>query len=191
MDTKEFMPKGIKGFQKGHSVPVDIRAKMSKARMGKPSGKKGYKLTQEQRERVRKAHLGIKLTEEHRKNISKALKKQWKNGVKRTGMLGKKHSKETREKMSFAQKGEKSYMWKGGVSPINKIIRKSVKFKLWRESVFKRDDYTCQQCKIRGGILHPDHIKPFALFPELRFNLDNGQTLCINCHKKTKTWGRH
>lgn len=38
--------------------------------------------------------------------------------------------------------------------------------------------------------LHADNIKPFALYPELRFEVTNGRTLCIPCHKKTGTYGR-
>ena len=38
-----------------------------------------------------------------------------------------------------------------------------------------------------GGNLHPHHIKPFALFPKLIFDINNGKTLCRGCHKiKTK-----
>lgn len=59
----------------------------------------------------------------------------------------------------------------------------------WRIEVFQRDDYTCQSCKKRGGILNADHIKPQSLFPSLRFVVSNGRTLCRPCHKKTPTWG--
>ena len=34
-----------------------------------------------------------------------------------------------------------------------------------------------------------DHVKPWALYPELRYDLDNGRTLCVPCHKKTETYG--
>lgn len=78
-----------------------------------------------------------------------------------------------------------------GKSTKYKRIRKSKEYKLWRKAVFERDDYTCIWCGQRGGYLNADHIKPFALFPELRFAIDNGRTLCVDCHKKTGTWGRY
>lgn len=78
---------------------------------------------------------------------------------------------------------------------LNRRIRYSKKMKLWRLGVFSRDNYTCQNCGARNGngstvVLHADHIKPFALFPELRFELSNGRSLCVPCHKKTDTFGR-
>lgn len=108
------------------------------------------------------------------------------------GKAGQKHSIETRKKMSLAQKkvilrGE-HHWWKGGITPKNKTLRHSVDYKLWREAVFKRDDFTCIWCGQRGGKLNSDHIKPFALFPELRFAIDNGRTLCEDCHATTDTF---
>ena len=94
----------------------------------------------------------------------------------------------------FNQRGKNSGNWKGGITPINEKIRGSLEMKLWRRAVFERDKYTCIWCGTRSGggkaiILHADHIKPFALYPELRFAIDNGRTLCIECHKKTLTYG--
>lgn len=74
--------------------------------------------------------------------------------------------------------------WKGGISSQNDKIRKSFIYKLWKKSVFEKDDYTCQECRKRGGKLNAHHLKPFATYPELRFAIDNGITLCIPCHRK-------
>ena len=82
-----------------------------------------------------------------------------------------------------------SYLWKGGITPINKKIRCSPQYKQWRTRVFERDDYTCQACGSRGVELHADHELPFAFFPDLRFEVLNGRTLCVSCHRKTATWG--
>lgn len=86
--------------------------------------------------------------------------------------------------------GEENHMWKGGITEENKKIRASPEYKEWRKAVFERDNYTCQICNRRGCNLHADHIKQFAYFPEERLNLDNGRTLCVECHRKTDTYKR-
>lgn len=98
-------------------------------------------------------------------------------------------SEETRIKMSIAKKGDKAPNWKGGITTINAGIRSSLEYRLWREAVFKRDNYTCVWCGRKGKSLQADHIKPFSRYPELRFAIDNGRTLCKPCHMTTDTWG--
>ena len=61
-------------------------------------------------------------------------------------------------------------------------------YREWRKSIFIRDNYTCVLCKQRGGKLVADHIKPWALFPEFRYDISNGRTLCHKCHVKTDTY---
>lgn len=104
---------------------------------------------------------GKELTNDHKTRISKALKGN-------TNM----------------PTGEEHFNWQGGVTPINAKVRNSLEYKEWRNKVFERDNYTCQNCKIRGGKLEADHIKPFCKYKELRLIINNGRTLCKECHKK-------
>ena len=83
---------------------------------------------------------------------------------------------------------DKSHFWKGGLTNTHSKIRNSLEYRLWRKSVFERDNYTCVWCNKKGVELQADHIKPFSLFPELRFAIDNGRTLCKECHKTTDTY---
>lgn len=61
----------------------------------------------------------------------------------------------------------------------------------WRNAVYERDRYTCQKCKVaKGGNLNAHHINGYNLDKENRFNIDNGITLCKDCHNDFhKTYG--
>lgn len=132
---------------------------------------------------------------------NKGIKNTWYNpkGLElgRKYFIGKKFTEEHKENLRKphpSNRGINNHNWKEGVTYANDKIRKSLKYKLWRKAVFERDNYTCRICGARNGYgkkitLHADHIKPFAYFPSLRLDINNGQTLCINCHKKTKTYG--
>lgn len=80
--------------------------------------------------------------------------------------------------------GPAHHNWKGGVSGPNKKARETPQYKRWREKVFKRDKYTCQQCFKIGGDLEAHHIKPFASHKKTRYVVENGITFCKKCHKK-------
>jgi hypothetical protein len=100
---------------------------------------------------------------------------------------GKKYPLKTRLKISaslIGLRGKNSRHWKGGITPENHKIRTSIEFRLWREAVFARDNWTCQKTKIKGGRLHPHHIINFAEYPELRFAIDNGITLSDKAHQE-------
>lgn len=184
----------LRPYQKEALNAVKVDLKQSGASL---VGK--YKRTKKIREKMRKAQSGKKLSLESRIKISKSLignkySLGYKQSIKtrekkRLAGIGRHPSIETRKKLSIAKKGENHHNWQGGISKINDRIRQSLEYKLWRESVFKRDNYTCIWCNQKGGKLNADHIKSFAFFPELRFAIDNGRTLCVPCHKTTKTYG--
>lgn len=108
---------------------------------------------------------------------------------------------EVRKKISESKMGNKNPNWKDGISLANALIRASAEYREWRNNVLKRDKYTCIWCGLVMGqwlkeekrkvFIEADHIKPFAYFPELRFELSNGRALCRECHKNTETYGFH
>lgn len=102
-----------------------------------------------------------------------------------------------KDELSEKKKGKGNYFWKGGINGQNDTLRHRREYKQWRISVYERDDYTCQCCGIRGGRLNAHHINQFSDYPELRYDINNGITLCENCHDSTKdgsfhnTYGTH
>lgn len=109
--------------------------------------------------------------------------------IARTGQKLPKASETKRGKPIYKNRGENHYNWRGGISPERAILGMSIEYREWRTSVFKRDDYTCQECWTRGGELNADHIEPYCLNKELALDIDNGRTLCVECHRKTDTYG--
>jgi 5-methylcytosine-specific restriction endonuclease McrA len=103
-------------------------------------------------------------------------------------------TKEAIEKRIKTISGKNHWNWQGGITTENKRRRNLAEYRDWRIAVFERDHYTCQICKSINGngktiYLQADHIKPWCNFPELRLDINNGRTLCIECHKKTDTYG--
>lgn len=151
--------------RKGRIVSENVRKNMSLARK---------KLGIEYREKLSKSLLGHKVSDEIRRKISEA-------------NIGRVQTEDERRRRGSP--GARNASWKGGVTPINKLIRHSIDYKLWREAVFKRDNYQC----VIGGIehgnkLHADHIKSFSEYPNLRFDVSNGRTLCKKCHEQTDNY---
>lgn len=143
----------------GRVISQEWRDKLSAAQKGKPK----KPLSSEAKAKLSRINKGKKLSEDTKRKITLSLR----------GMFA----------------GDKHPNWKGSKTPENKRIRHCVEYKLWRKSVFERDNYTCVFCGATKVYIQADHIKPFALFPELRFAIDNGRTLCVPCHRSTDSYG--
>jgi len=167
---------------------------------------------------------GINLSEEHKRKLREVNIGQipWNKGLKISSLSeetkqkirgvnqGKILSEETKLKMSKSHKGKRclfnvgsnNHNWKGGISNLNNIIRNIFEYRQWRDDVYTRDNFTCQECSnkrnyYKGIKLHAHHIKPFsnifqyyeittleeALDCDELWNINNGITLCKECHK--------
>lgn len=173
------------------SIPNNEKIWETRRKNGKTTPwNKGIKHSEETKAKIKEKRKKQIFTQETREKLSKSLK-------------GRIVSKETRKKMSDSRRGEKSYNWKGGMSSLVKSIRQTYLYRQWRSDCFTRDDFTCQHCQKRGYVLQVDHIKPLgfiiaengikniqhALCCEELWNINNGRTLCLDCHRKTDTWG--
>ena len=152
------------GWVKG-KMPKEVREKISLAHKKRgtiPPARRGIPFTLEQRTRLAEIRKARRLIPP----------------MTRPEVIAK---AQATKKRTFDRRGRKSRL--------RDLIKRTPEYKTWRRSVFERDKYTCQMCAVRGGELQADHIRPFAYFPDLRFELSNGRTLCRACHKSTPTYG--
>lgn len=63
------------------------------------------------------------------------------------------------------------------------VLMQRAEYIAWRIAVFERDEYTCQMCGTQKPQFNAHHIKSFKSHPVLRFDVNNGQTLCVPCHR--------
>jgi hypothetical protein len=164
---------------------------------------KGRTLSDEHRANIGKGNLGRQHTEEEKAKMCIAQKLRfqktpvWNKGKKmspeaiennRKAQTGRKQTIETRLKRSRKWLKENNPNYIDGRTRLGCRHPQDMKLAIWRESVFVRDDYTCQVCFVRGGYLEAHHIKSWSKYPELRYELSNGQTLCKKCHKLTNNY---
>lgn len=187
------MPTGIyqhklnQGFQKGY-IPTDehrrklsqahkginlseeTKRKISEANKGKRSGMRGKKHSIKTRKKMSNAKkinpvkywFGKKLSDKHKKKISERAK--IKNNI--------------RKALAVRWKGHQKREYKRYIHLTN-----TKKYREWRMGVFLRDNFMCQGCGIRGCFLEAHHIRSWAKYPKERFNIENGVSLCCECHK--------
>jgi hypothetical protein len=90
---------------------------------------------------------------------------------------------------TVGQEKEGHWNWKEGISFLSPSMHhRNKSYKIWRESVYARDNYTCRMCGAHSGldgtiVLNPHHILRYSLFPAHRYDTRNGITLCVDCHK--------
>jgi len=181
-----------------HTVSAEARIKMSNSKKWKKLSEEHIKNLCIARRKMWKrifseqARINIsnwqkwkKLSEEHKEKIRQAMMGNTYNTWKKRQPL----SENTKSKISKATKWKQRWRWiechnrKWGLTEINTLARCYIEATERRVNVFKRDNYTCQRCKIRWWRLEAHHIENFSSKCELRYNTNNWIALCKNCHK--------
>jgi hypothetical protein len=195
------MPSGI---YKRKKMSEDTKIKISIANKGKKPWSFGKKLSEELKRKLsikrleNRDKLGYVNSPETRLKISATCTgKKFLNRKKPQPF-----SLEHRKRMSISRSGIKHWNWDGGKSNLITKIRTSFEYRQWRSDIFTRDNWDCQNCQVHGGRLHVHHIKPLSVIIkenkvetienakecEEIWNINNGITLCIDCHKKTDSY---
>lgn len=142
-------------------------------------GRKGKKHTEERKAQLVKVLLATGAKTRFKKGESVSVKTQFEKG-QTPWNKGKKRPEIT---------GEKHFAWKGGTYDRDRRLDMGRRnYRVWRMAVLERDNYTCVWCGNKTN-LNVDHIKSYAHYPELRYAIDNGRVLCVECHKTTDNYG--
>lgn len=146
-------------------------------------------------ETISKKLIGHKMSDEQRIKLSAILK-----GRK----LSLEHKvKVCRNLILLKLRREHGPNWKGGKIELRKQVQNTRQYKMWRQAIFNRDRFMCVLCNSIGVYLNCDHIKPYSVIIKQNsitslkealdckelFDVNNGRTLCRDCHKQTDTYG--
>lgn len=111
------------------------------------------------------------------------------------------------EFMAKNRRGERAPRYIDGRTPLRLLLKNSAKYAVWKKEVLLRDGFKCVDCGIKSGFLHAHHLLPFSVILgaflkqykdigdktklvsmafqyEKFWDVDNGVTLCIDCHQK-------
>ena len=169
-EHKRNMSEARKGMDMPWLHTPEVRKKISLALKGK-SFRKGYHHSAETIAKIKLHSGGWKHTDEAKKKMKETRKRQI-------------CSANTRKKMSIAMSGANNPAWIADRTTLAKLhngneYRNSPAYKDWSRSVKIRDDWKCKMSNEDcDGKVVAHHILSYKDYPELRYQLNNGITLC-------------
>ena len=161
---------------------------------------KGRIFSEEHKKNLSEAHKGVLLSDEHKKKLCGRIPHNKGNGSKTFNceVCGKEVSDKPYRRSRFCSKectyeymsimdGDCHWNYTGKESRGEQTQRNWARYKRFKKKVHSRDKkcIICHDAKSKQFIAH--HIIPWSENKDLRFNPDNGITLCIKCHKKLHT----
>ena len=203
--TKEYREKMSSVMKGKEKTPEHIEKVKNALKVGYASGK--LKVSEERKSKISKANKGRKRTVDICEKLSSILKEQYRKGKKSYfSSIEFKSSQSDRIKNLWKNFKYREYMSKVHRLDESKIIcqlRNHYQYRQWRNNIFIRDDFTCHNCIKRGGYLEAHHLTKFSdifykgniksLEEGLKYSklwdMNNGITLCVSCHKETDNYG--
>jgi len=136
------------------------------------------------------AHIGNRNSSkklEVRSKISASIKRIW-DTTGQYGMKGKRHTQASIDKIrknTPVRTGIRHHNWRGGITPQSLLGRQSAKYHKWRKEVLNRDAHRCRvkDCNESNRVI-AHHIFEFAAYPDMRYSVDNGITICRKHHNQ-------
>ncbi|MEK9201617.1 MAG: NUMOD3 domain-containing DNA-binding protein [Patescibacteria group bacterium] len=158
----------------GHETTRETRLKIGESNRGEKNGMYGKIVSEETRKKLRE-----------------------KKGGEKHPFWGKHHSDATKKKISEQKlistpRGENSPHWISDRTKLQKYgddnkDRRSSAYNAWRKSVWLRDGFKCKignpDC---AGRIEAHHILEWRKYPELRYQINNGITLCHAHHPRKR-----
>jgi len=166
---------GIKGFSKGYTpwnkgLPAEMQPSF------------GIVVGAETKKKISQSLMGRKNPKHSEFMKGRVASKETKQKIV-IALTGRKCSEETRKKISESRMGSKHWNWNPNRELVKKNLRNDAVYQQWVNSVKRRDNNSCQlkneECS-GYNIVH--HIKNWSQYPELRYKLNNGVTLCQAHH---------
>lgn len=179
--------KNIKKAQE--TIKDDNPAKWTSVREKHRQRMLGTHPSKEAIESMRRAANNRWKKQEERDKISATIKDKWESDNDYRDRVTNTQKERWRDmdkriEMSCIMQGIPVDEWNGFTATASEQFTRSTAWKHVRAEVFKRDDYTCNQCGVRGGDMHAHHILQRKDYPELALDVDNCITLCVECHKQ-------
>jgi len=183
--SRENHPRWGKAFKHTEEAKRKMSQNHTRFWLGKKRPNLGKKIAAKLKGRPNLALKGRKFPERSNMDCYKTCigREPWNKGKEMPPEYGKKVSEAMHATPGAIKRGPDNPAWRGGPRPIDEK-RRSDEYKAWRTAVFQRDQYTCQICGQIGGKLVAHHVKDYIDFPESRFDIDNGTTLCRADHSR-------
>lgn len=93
-----------------------------------------------------------------------------------------------RDNPNLGKFGAAHHNWNPNKTEAERLTQRNyTEYAEWRLSVFKRDRYSCCVCS-SGNKINAHHLFNYSTYRKHRHNINNGITLCDNCHSSFHTW---